>query len=207
MGVGRGVAARLPQAAATGGTSSPPPPADRACCPRPWSGVQLLRGDTPGPSSLAVYVTIPQAYSTRSAEQASAGNGAPTWPFTWRQRMSRTGGPGERQKKGLLFDKVSARPATTIGFGRTRPLKLPTPTHWPPSLVVKRAELLLLPMVKEASVTLPMLKLFTVRPATEKFAGTPFAVVRSTSMLPLDSLSDMTKLGGFDAHSYTRRPP
>src|SRR5215469_11355767 len=129
---------------------------------RPWSGVQLPGGDTPGRRALAVYgLTIPQAYSTRSGLQASAGNGAPTWPFTWRQRMSRTGGPGERQKKGLLFDKVSARPATTIGFGRTRPLKLPTPTHWPPSLVVKRAELLLLPMVKEASVTLPMLKLFT----------------------------------------------
>src|SRR5262249_6874804 len=98
---------------------------------------------------------------------------------------------------------------SSTALGRTRPLRLPTPTHWPPSLVVKRAELLLEPILKGggAIVALPITKLFTVRPATEKFAATPFTPVSSTSMLPPDSLSDMTKLGGVDVHSYTRRPP
>src|SRR5262249_283641 len=111
---------------------------------------------------------------------------------------------GERQKKGLLFDKVSARPATTIGFGRTRPLKLLTPTHWPPSLVVKRAFALLSPMVKGENDALPIVKLFTVRPATEKFAGTPFTAVRSTWV---PSSRRMVKSGGAVAHSNTRSPP
>src|SRR6516164_8699384 len=148
---------------------------------------------------------MPHAYSTRSGVQASAGNGAPTWPFTGKQMMS-CPGAGERQKKGLVFPKVSARDPTMTALGRTRPLKLPTLTHWPPSLVVKRAELALLPMVKGggATVPLPIVKLFTVRPATEKFAGTPVTPVRSISMLPPGSLSDMTKSGGLVAteHSY-----
>ena len=33
--------------------AGPPPPVGRACCPRPWSGVQLLRGGTLGRRALA----------------------------------------------------------------------------------------------------------------------------------------------------------
>jgi hypothetical protein len=190
----------------------PPPAAGRssmlppALVRRPASSWRHAR-----PSRLAVYgLTIPQAYSTRSGLHASAGNGAPTWPFAWKQMMS-CPGAGERQKKGLVFPKVSARDPTTTALGRTRPLKLLTLTHWPPSLVVKRAELALVPMVKGggATVPLPIVKLFTVKPATEKFAGTPDTAVRSISMLPPDSLSDMTKSGGLELveHSYRRRPP
>src|SRR4029077_9353089 len=134
--------------------------------------------------------------------QESAGNGGPTWPFAWKQRRSPR--VGVRQKKGLLLETVSARPATMIGLGRTKPVKLLTPTHCPPSLVVKRALLLLLPMVKEggAKVQLPITMLFTTRPATENDASTLFASVSSIA-----APSARTKSGGFDAHSYTRSPP
>ncbi len=108
------------------------------------------------------------------------------------------------RRRGCVFETVSARPATMIGLGTTKPWKLLTPTHCPPSLVVKRAVLLLLPMVKGggAKVPLPMTKLFTTRPATENDAGTLFASVRSIA-----APSARTKSGGFDAHSYTRSPP
>ena len=88
-GVGSGRRPQAPQAAATGGRRRPPPPAGRACClpalvRRPGSSRRHAR-----PSSLAVYITVPHAYSTRSGVQfVSAGNGAPTWPFTWKQMTS-----------------------------------------------------------------------------------------------------------------------
>src|SRR5262249_5471451 len=109
---------------------------------------------------------------------------------------------GSRQKKGLLFETVSARPLTVIGLGTTKPLKLPTASHLPPRLVTKRAFVALSLMVKGggAKVPLPITKLLTRKGVGRENPATPLTAVSETSV---PSSRTRTKLGGLFAHSYT----
>src|SRR5262249_10385567 len=110
-----------------GRRAAPPPPASRAGCPRPWSGIQFLRGDTLTVEPVADRYastqlgTRPQANSTRSGVQPRlVGKGGPTWPFTGKQTRSRA---GSRQKKAPVLKTSSARMSTMIGDGLTKPLR------------------------------------------------------------------------------------